>query len=1121
MVLMMKQIRSMQMVAARRMAATGLNRLAMQNSQPGPQALQFVRPKASSAGEMPGQKRQKASTSLASELQRSQVPASLKLHSKKSQQGTAQSMDTKDGYVTLPPLGDLSRGPGKLHGVRTTLLNDNLQKSPAELEVVRAEIMKYFQETYSVFEKLHDTFATSPAFFRKHETLRHPPIFYVGHTAAFYVNKLHLGQYIQQRIDPVLEMQMAVGVDEMSWDDLDSAKYVWPSYEEAEADKMTATEFLQKVINFRKDVRNLVETMIKEQPMEWPIAKDSFWWVILMGIEHERIHLETSSCILRQAPMKFMQPSHYWPTCTEGRFHPDANSSVAQSVPQNSLVAVDKGVTRLGRSWEGTATYGWDNEFGKVQNVEVPAFAASEYLVSNKEYLDFVLNGGYKTQEYWSEEGWSWVSDMKPEEPRYWRQQNGGYYLRTINEEVPMPWDWPVECNNHEAAAFCKYLSKKMGTTIRIPTEDEYMRVRDSEPTDLQNSAHGPAWDVAPANINLEHWASPCPVDMFRSPSGICDVMGNVWQHSATPLDVLEGFAAHPLYDDFTTPTVDSFHSRIMGGSFISTGANGATRDSRYGFRRHFYQHSGFRYVQSERPVDTTVSPFETRRELCNQFRFHFDKPAFGENYPEQLAQVAMEALRKLGRSPQTTSALELGCGPGRTVLELAKSDLFWVNGADLSAKAFNGTSQQLLPGGKLRWTNFTEGEFVDKRECTISELGIEKANDLTVQWHQMPDFAAIDNKKFHSYDLVLCAQPDALTKSDPIGVLSTAHQLLRPGGLLILGTQYDWAPKETFGQKSGEQVVAGILAKWFDPVLEPQSLDFAKAETSRKFECGTQHLTFWQRRESPRDGEADMETAVRETSMTSQESTGQDMYDDDLVIGQYLDFHFGPRSDYPATCAQKCIDIMRQVGQPMGKALEVGGGPGRAAIELSKEFDHVQSGDYSQTFVDLAEKLLKDGELQWKALVDRTSGEVVERSVKAKDLGAGQVSFSWMDAHALPEEKYDLICGFNLIDRLQSPQEFLESIKARLTPGGVLVLSSPYTWLEEFTPKTKWLGGFKYGDNDALSTYNGMKEVLEAAGLKEVKEPEDVWFRIDTFASGSKSQQTQAQMTFWRNNVE
>jgi SAM-dependent methyltransferase len=122
------------------------------------------------------------------------------------------------------------------------------------------------------------------------------------------------------------------------------------------------------------------------------------------------------------------------------------------------------------------------------------------------------------------------------------------------------------------------------------------------------------------------------------------------------------------------------------------------------------------------------------------------------------------------------------------------------------------------------------------------------------------------------------------------------------------------------------------------------------------------------------------------------------------------------------------------------------------------------------------------------------------------------------MDAHALPEEKYDLICGFNLIDRLQSPQEFLESIKARLTPGGVLVLSSPYTWLEEFTPKTKWLGGFKYGDNDALSTYNGMKEVLEAAGLKEVQEPEDVWFRIDTFASGRKCQQTQAQMTFWRN---
>jgi len=125
----------------------------------------------------------------------------------------------------------------------------------------------------------------------------------------------------------------------------------------------------------------------------------------------------------------------------------------------------------------------------------------------------------------------------------------------------------------------------------------------------------------------------------------------------------------------------------------------------------------------------------------------------------------------------------------------------------------------------------------------------------------------------------------------------------------------------------------------------------------------------------------------------------------------------------------------------------------------------------------------------------------------------------SQMDAQALPTGigKYDLICGFNLIDRLARPKNFLLSAKTHLNPGGLLVLSSPYTWLEDFTPKSEWLGAFKYGDNDAPSTYMGMKELLLAEGFEEVKAPEDVWFRIDELDNGRKSQQTRAEMTFWR----
>ena len=54
------------------------------------------------------------------------------------------------------------------------------------------------------------------AYYIKHETLRHPPIFYYGHTACFFVNKLILAKTVTERINPKIEHMCAVGVDEMS-----------------------------------------------------------------------------------------------------------------------------------------------------------------------------------------------------------------------------------------------------------------------------------------------------------------------------------------------------------------------------------------------------------------------------------------------------------------------------------------------------------------------------------------------------------------------------------------------------------------------------------------------------------------------------------------------------------------------------------------------------------------------------------------------------------------------------------------------------------------------------------------------------------------------------------------
>jgi hypothetical protein len=94
---------------------------------------------------------------------------------------------------------------------------------------LRQSIRHYFLQTYAVYEKLFDLLKVDAAYYLRSEPLRHPLIFYFGHTATLYVNKLLDQGVIKSRINPEFEKMFAVGVDEMDWDDLNESHYDWPT----------------------------------------------------------------------------------------------------------------------------------------------------------------------------------------------------------------------------------------------------------------------------------------------------------------------------------------------------------------------------------------------------------------------------------------------------------------------------------------------------------------------------------------------------------------------------------------------------------------------------------------------------------------------------------------------------------------------------------------------------------------------------------------------------------------------------------------------------------------------------------------------------------------------------
>ncbi len=241
-------------------------------------------------------------------------------------------------------------------------------------------------------------------------------------------------------------------------------------------------------------------------------------------------------------------------------------------------------------------------------------------------------------------------------------------------------------------------------------------------------------------------------------------------------------------------------------------------------------------------------------------------------------------------------------------------------------------------------------------------------------------------------------------------------------------------------------------------------------------------------------------------------------MYETDALLSQYCEFHYGDVyfgvENFPARCARCCLELMGE--RRKGTALDVGCAVGRTTFELAQGFAAVTGIDFSRRFIDVAAGMRGDGRISYCLVEEGDLTTRVERSLVDFELDGvrDRVDFVCADALSLPPEctGYDLIFAGNLIDRLKNPRIFLSSLHQRLVPGGLLVLTSPYTWLSEFTPRSEWLGGFSEGGKD-VTTLDGLKKSLNPH-FRLFDEPRDIPFVIRETAR--KYQHSIAQMTMW-----
>jgi formylglycine-generating enzyme required for sulfatase activity len=368
---------------------------------------------------------------------------------------------------------------------------------------------------------------------------RHRLIFYLGHLDAFDWNQVCRGALDIPSFHPTFDRLFAFGIDPPVGCAPQDTAADWPSVDE--------------VRTYCRRVREQFDQVFDK-------ATDQ---LLRVALEHRWMHAETLAYLLHNLP----------PDAKLGP--PTPSKRMERSMhPRPRFLEIPKGPATLGRARNNG--FGWDNEF-EAHRVEVPRFGIAKHKTTNGEYLEFVNAGGLP--------------------PHYWTRRSGGWYLRTMFEEVPLPYDWPVFVTHAQAQSYANWVGKD------LPTEAQFHRAAYATPSGEEREY---PWGVerpnrSRGNFDFVRW-DPEPVNATPagdSAFGISQLSGNGWEWTSTVFEPFPGFQPFAFYPGYSADFFDGGHYVIKGGS-PRTAAPLLRRSFRNWFRPDYpYVYAGFRLVEN------------------------------------------------------------------------------------------------------------------------------------------------------------------------------------------------------------------------------------------------------------------------------------------------------------------------------------------------------------------------------------------------------------------------------------------------------------------------------------------------------------------------------------------
>ncbi len=276
--------------------------------------------------------------------------------------------------------------------------------------------------------------------------------------------------------------------------------------------------------------------------------------LIELGLSHEQQHQELLLTDIKHALFQNPLGPAMW----------DAAPAPANGA-DDGWYAHPGGIARIGHQSDG---FSFDNE-GPAHRVLLEPFALSSRLVTNRDWAEFIADGGYETATLWLSDGWAWVRENGIAAPLYWR--DGEHFTHSgWRERDP---DAPVtHISYFEADAFATWAGH------RLPTEFEWEAIARGQEGEI------PAHDPLGGN-QLDEAAAPLPV-------GSAGLFGDCWQFTRS------AYLPYPRFQP-AAGAVGEYNGKFMSGQFVLKGASCATvrGHSRASYRNFFYPNQRWQFT--------------------------------------------------------------------------------------------------------------------------------------------------------------------------------------------------------------------------------------------------------------------------------------------------------------------------------------------------------------------------------------------------------------------------------------------------------------------------------------------------------------------------------------------